>query len=607
MVRFVSGLTSALLFLCPFLVCTQLASAQAAPVQPATETSGVAENAGTVASDSKASPGSTPNSVTSSPAEISSHDENATFKINVNLVLVRAVVRNAKGIAIGNLKKEDFSLFDNRKPQVISRFLVEDSKGKPLLLASPAGLPKTLGPEQEAQVALPDRYIAYLFDDTHLKFGDLSQVRTATEKHLATLLPTDRAAIFATSGRTTVDFTADKEKILDGLMRVNPSPITGSGIQECPDISYYMADLIQNKHDPRALQAATQDALACAYNGDPQMLQAAQQDAQSTAMRKLNEGNHETQVTLYTIDDIVKRISRMPGQRNIVLVSPGFYNPDLLRQQSDVGDRAVRASVVINTLDARGLYTVDPAGDITKSRVNIQFAGLIAQYANESARADADILSELANATGGAFFHNSNDLESGLHRLASPPEYSYLLGFSPSNLKSDGKYHNLKVSVKSDEKISVQARKGYFAPAHDPTVAEQAKQDIEDALFSQEEFHALPVELHTQFFKSSDTAAQVAVLVRVDLHGIHFKKVDGRNRNDLTVVSALFDRDGNYIKGIEKMVEMRVRDETLNRPGSGITLKSNFDVKPGSYMVRLVVRDTEGEMSAENGAVEIPY
>jgi VWFA-related protein len=556
-----------------------------------------------------AAPGSTSASASKdkNSAEISSHDEAATFKVNVNLVLVRVVVRDGKGVAVGNLKKEDFSLVDNRKPQVISRFSVEDAKGKLLLPPPPVNAAKSSGPEQEQQVALPDRYIAYLFDDIHLKFGDLAQVRTAAEKHLATLQATDRAAIFTTSGRTTVDFTADKEKILDGLMRVNPSPLTGSGIQECPDISYYMADLIQNKNDPRALQVATQDALECAFGGDPQMTQQAQQLAQSTAMRELGNGNHETQVSLYTIDDIIKRISRMPGQRNIVLVSPGFYNPDLLRQQSDVGDHAVRSSVVINTLDARGLYTVDPAGDISKSRVNVQFAGVIAQYAHESASADADVLSELAAATGGTFYHNSNDLESGLRRLASPPEYSYLLGFSPSNLKSDGKYHNLKVTVKSDEKITVQARKGYFAPAHDVTAAEQAKQDIEDALFSQEEFHALPVELHTQFFKSSDAAAQVAVLVRVDLHGIHFKKVDGRNRNDLTIVSALFDRDGNYIKGIEKMVEMRVRDETLNRPTSGITLKSNFDVKPGSYMVRLVVRDAEGQMSAENGAVEIPY
>jgi VWFA-related protein len=622
--RFVLALIFGVLWLCPKFVLAQQGSAPAvlsgqSGSDTGTAGAGSPAVAGVATSEVQAATASTSSSVASASvstpkvsidknaAEISSHDEAATFKVNVNLVLVRVVVRDARGAAVGNLKKEDFSLLDNRKPQVISRFSVEESKGKnPALPATPVSAPQAAG-QEEKQIGLPDRYIAYLFDDIHLQFGDLAHVRTATEKHLATLQATDRAAIFTTSGRNMLDFTADRAKILDALMRLRPNPLTGSGIQECPDISYYMADLIQNKHDPRALQVATQDALQCAYNGDPQQLQEAQQLAQTTAMRELNDGNHETQVALYTIDDIVKRISRMPGQRNIVLVSPGFYNPDLLRQQSDVGDHAVRSSVVINTLDARGLYTVDPAGDISKSRVNMQFAGVMAEYAYASASADADVLAELADATGGTFFHNSNDLESGLRRLASQPEYSYLLGFSPSNLKTDGKYHNLKVSVKSEEKVSVQARKGYFAPAHEPSATEQAKQDIEDALFSQEEFHALPVELHTQFFKSSDTAAQVAVLVRVDLHGIRFKKVDGRNRNDLTIVSALFDRDGNYVSGNQKLVEMRVRDETLSRPSSGITLKSNFDVKPGSYMVRLVVRDAEGQMSAENGAVEIPY
>jgi hypothetical protein len=89
---------------------------------------------------------------------------------------------------------------------------------------------------------------------------------------------------------------------------------------------------------------------------------------------------------------------------------------------------------------------------------------------------------------------------------------------------------------------------------------------------------------------------------------LRFRKAEGRNRNDLTMVSALFDRNGNFVQGSEKILEMRLKDETLDsRLGSGITLKSSFDVKPGNYLVRLVVRDAEGKlMSAENGAVEIP-
>jgi hypothetical protein len=54
--------------------------------------------------------------------------------------------------------------------------------------------------------------------------------------------------------------------------------------------------------------------------------------------------------------------------------------------------------------------------------------------------------------------------------------------------------------------------------------------------------------------------------------------------------------------------EMTARDETLeNRLGPGLAVRTSFDVKPGSYMIRLVLRDHEGQlMAAENGAVEIP-
>ena len=120
--------------------------------------------------------------------------------------------------------------------------------------------------------------------------------------------------------------------------------------------------------------------------------------------------------------------------------------------------------------------------------------------------------------------------------------------------------------------------------------------------------HELPVDLHTQFFKPTDLSARVTVLMHVDLKRLRFRKAEGRNRNDLTIVSALFDRNGNYVTGNQKLVEMRIKDETLEkRADNGITVRSSFDVKPGNYLVRLVVRDAEGQlMAATNGAVEIP-
>jgi hypothetical protein len=89
---------------------------------------------------------------------------------------------------------------------------------------------------------------------------------------------------------------------------------------------------------------------------------------------------------------------------------------------------------------------------------------------------------------------------------------------------------------------------------------------------------------------------------------LHYKQADGRNENDLTVVTAVFDRNGNFLQSNQKVVTMRWKNETLEgRLASGITLRTSFDVKPGRYVVRVVARDTEQQMmSAENGAVEIP-
>jgi VWFA-related protein len=72
-------------------------------------------------------------------------------------------------------------------------------------------------------------------------------------------------------------------------------------------------------------------------------------------------------------------------------------------------------------------------------------------------------MADIADATGGTFVHNSNDLEGGLERLAAAPEYVYLLEFSLNNVKPDGAYHHLKVKVDRDD-LKLQARRGYFAP-----------------------------------------------------------------------------------------------------------------------------------------------
>ena len=366
-----------------------------------------------------------------------------------------------------------------------------------------------------------------------------------------------------------------------------------------------MADAIQNKNDQRALQIETAEAMAC-YHLTSQA--PAQQLAQTAARQVLATSDHETRVSLSVLLNVIQRLSVLPGQRSILLASPGFFVPDDIRfDESQVMEKAVHANVVLSSLDARGLYTIDPLGDISQKAVNAQVSSQKVSYEYQNATAAADVLAELAHGTGGSFFQNNNDLVAGFKKLATTPDTIYILWFTPDNLKSDGSFHQLKIKLTTPGKLDLQSRRGYFAPKHLLSAEDTAKEEIRDQVFSREELRNGAVDLHTQFFKVSDTDTTLSVVAHVILKQVAYQKVDGRNRNDLTVVSALFDRNGNFVRAVEKTISLRLRDETLSKVPR-ITVKTDFDVPPGGYAVRLVVRDRNGQMmAAENSAVEIPY
>jgi VWFA-related protein len=571
-----------------------------------------------------------PAAAANSAQEISTHDETPTFRVKVNLVLVRVVVRDDKGNAVGNLRKEDFQLLDNGKPQVIQQFTVEQA-AKPAAAPAKPPAPTEQNAEELPPPVVPNHYVAYVFDDIHLAFEDLARVRDAATRHLATLAPTDRAAIFTTSGQGNLDFSDDHAKLKAALEQLRMRPLTsGQSGLDCPDLSYYQADLIYNKNDATALNVAMEEAFTC-NAADQNKMQAAaataaatggstqsasqqvQQDteriARMAAAEVMGRNDHETRVSLAVLTDIVRRLSVMPGQRAILLLSPGFYAPEMQQEYQRLEEQALRDQVVISTLNARGLYTDQSVVASNSSPVVLNgriFTEKMAM-ARDSALAEDNLLQDLSYGTGGTHFGNSNDFDDGFRRIAAPPEFAYTLGFSPLNLKLDGKFHRLQVTVKESPKLNIQARKGYYAPKQLADPAEEAKQEIEEALFSQEEMHDLPVELHTQFFKSGEAEAKLAVLAHIDVKRMHFQRTGERNATTLTIVSGLFDGNGKFVSGIQKVLEMRLKDDTLaNKLNSGVTVKSSFDVTPGSYLVRLVVRDTEGELSAANGSIEIP-
>ena len=549
---------------------------------------------------------------TPTPPEISTHDAapGFTLKTERNVVTVRVVVRDSKGAAVDNLGKDDFKLFDHGKPQTITSFSLERPALKVSVLPQPAE-EKAAKPETDEESRAPDstarRFVGLFFDDVNTKQEDLVRTRDAADRYLsASVKPGDRVALSTSSGVKQIDFTSDVALIHQALFEIRQRPVTPGAA--CDSLPPYLGYLVVEQNNGE--NAAAQYIMGClgCRPDDLKCLDTALALVPAWAQR--TEGFTNTQVTaaLRGVETLVRRMTTLPGQRNVVIISGGFLavSPSCLQQLDDITDRALRAGVVLNAIDARGLYTPAIADASLGGALASQDA---VTDLPEGIRRQTEALRNLAHDTGGIFFENSNDLDGGFRKVAGTPEAYYVLTFSPENLKHDGTFHDLKVSLVSTKGLSVQARRGYFAPRKSEDLASQEKEEIRKAVFSRDETHELSTDVHTKFFMKSELDAEITVLTHIDLHTVQFRKELDRNVDKLTFVAALFDQDGNYVDAQKKILEFKLKDPTRDKYlETGITMKSQFAVKPGSYQVRSVVCDSgSGHISGVNRTVEIPY
>jgi VWFA-related protein len=569
-----------------------------------------------------------------SEKEIAVQEVQSEFKLQVqrNMVLVRVVVRDSKGNPVPNLRKEDFRLFDNGKPQEIDHFSVESTGGAPA--AAPAATAKEAGEggpsTGEASRAIPRNYQALYFDDTQMGAQDVAHARDAADRYLTrTLTPQDRAGIFTSSGLGDQDFTDDREKLHEALFRLQPRSRLNIGGATCPDIGEYQAYLIVERNDPDASAIANMEYEKCTFGEaqDAGLSPGKAVDTQTAlarfvlleATRMRNEWLTQAETVLRGLEEVVRRTAILPGQHNVIFISPGFLSSDMESRLAALTDRALRANVAISALDPRGLYTIipggiNPGGDETKNsvvflRLRPDLMSRKDQIIRQGLTLDEQVLAGLAADTGGRFFHNSNDLDQGFREVATGPEVYYLLTFSPHNLKFDGRFHNLKVSLANPGNYTLQARRGYFAPKASEDAATRAKEEIQQAAYSQDDLKDLPIDVHTQYYKLNDAEARLAVLTHLDISSVRFRQEKDLHLNKLTFLTVVFNGDGKCVVATEKEVELKLRDATLAKLAqTGITVKTEVDLKPGTYLLRQIVRDSEaGQLSGLSRPVEIPY
>jgi len=397
----------------------------------------------------------------------SQQDATAKVEVHVDRVLIPVVVRDAQGHAVGDMKEADFQVFDNGKPRAITAFTIETMSPGGAQANANGGAGGPTESTAASSPAAPGRITVFLFDDLHLTLEELARVRDAANGALAgSLEGSDAADVVSMSGKTNSGLTQDRAKLEAAVAGLEPQPLYRTDTTECGAIDYYEADLIENKHDRAAAQDATQRLAACGepcppgppVGGSPDPSMACSM-VESAARRSLEIGGMDVRQTYATTAEMVRRLASVPGEKLLILVSPGFLNVEAqsMAAESQILDLATQSGVTINALDARGLYT----DQISASERGPGAGGPNPGYRRTEMRLAQDSMAELADGTGGTFFHNSNDLAAGLKSLAAAPESVYLLEIALDKGKPDGKYHTLKVKV-DREGLALQARRGYF-------------------------------------------------------------------------------------------------------------------------------------------------
>ncbi len=535
------------------------------------------------------------------------------IRVQSTEVQVPVTVRDSQGKAIGHLTVNDFMVFDSGKQQKISGFRIEQ-------LAPPPAAPAQLTLEQApAPVAPPPpRYIGFYFDDNNMETNDLTSARKAAEKFVDTSMEEgDKIAVFTSSATVTVPFTTDKPKIIAAMQQVvSHIRKAGYGAGSCPHIDPYQAwQIVLNGdvHSP-AFDLALAEAIQCncMVGGD------ASCPAQMANMVRVQAGvtlslaDDFALNTLGVLGDVIRYVGKMPGRRMLVMTSSGFFalSNQVQKQQDKMVDQALHAGIRINTLDAKGL-SADWLGGTPGEGPPIVLGGAMQGYIDELASdtrsVSNDPLAFLAQGTGGTFFHNSNDLAGGVHQMVALPDVSYTIAFSPDDMKPDGAYHNLKVRLANNKGYRIDARPGYYAPNKASLAPADKLEKLNKEVMSSDEIHFVAAGVVTKSITLAIGESALHVEVHVDIRDLPFKKENGAHVERLIFITALFDDKNKFLSGVEGVMDMNLKDETLKSLDStGASASVTLQAPPGNYTLRQVIQESvNGKISAFNTPVEI--
>ncbi|MBO0858951.1 MAG: VWA domain-containing protein, partial [Chloracidobacterium sp.] len=535
-------------------------------------------------------------------------------RITTQLVQVDAVVTDKKGKHVEDLTEADFDLLVDGKKQQLTHFShvslppVKHAlavKKKDDLTVTPESMPtRQIAPEEVR------RTIAFVVDDMGLSPSSMALTRETLRKFLSEQMQDgDLVAIIRTgSGLGMLEqFTSDKRILYTAVEKLVWNPLSRNMLPTFDDTSG--ADpLDATQSEQQAEQQAVADSFA---------------EFQETSF---------TTGTLGATSFVIRSLRDFPGRKSVILLSDGFRvnsktNNDnstnlVLQSLENLVELANRSSVVIYSIDAKGLQPFMPGADAGGKPSATAHTDAL-QTAQEALEGP-NILSQ---ETGGFTVVNTNDLNIGIEEALYDQQNYYLLGFDPEDEKFDRRRHSIKVKVNRPD-LKVRSRSGFFGVSdtdpgdgnnapNTPTGAPSAPnppnargKQILSALLSPMGARELTLRMTPYFFNSSKDGPIVRALFHIDCSKLTFKDgPGGQRRLNLDLAAFVFDEEGQPADLSAHKLDLTF-DETRYRKAmeDGLVFRADFQLKkPGAYQFRAVLRDGEsGRAGSASQFIRLP-
>jgi len=401
-----------------------------------------------------------------------------TIKVEVRQVLVPVVVRDKEGHHVTGLTQADFRVFEDGVEQKISGFSVENagvsSPAPPAAAASQPAVAAAPAPAPPKQVPVRRTYLVCI-DALHTEFANLVHIREALTKLFQSEQAGDAQYIVISVGSST--------EVLQ-----QPTSDPGSVLNAVDSKDFQKLFMASRKSsmeaDLREFRRALDEARAACDARDP-ACPPMKNRLPSEARQIAEQDRVYTLTFLSQFRSLIEQLRRGTGRRTIILFSDGFqlvpgqlayellsaYFPEIsgisLRTVERMPDMepvlqlAANSNIPIYTIDSRGLYT-SPYFDASNSGGVARLAPAVLSAMNSNATEAGQTLSEIAAATGGMAFHNSNDILGGLQRAFADGREYYMLAYVSNNANLDGKFRAISVRVR-ESKLTVSAKRGYWA------------------------------------------------------------------------------------------------------------------------------------------------